>query len=189
MTCYSPCRRQNCSWRPCRTRSTRRMKRRLWTKPKPRLVRRNRSSTRLLNISKLESATARALTSGRWRCARSSIPCATRWSCWRRKKGLTLRIVDSSQVEGSDPRLSAPDRAEAADQRDPLYRNRAASIVGARRNGDSARIEVWDTGPGDRRGGSELGSFRRSSAGWTPRRATMTGWASALPSWSGPARG
>ncbi len=63
------------------------------------------------------------------------------------KKGLKLRIVGSSHVVESDPaylrRIVQNLLANAI-----RYTDSGRVVVGARRNGDSARIEVWDTGLG-----------------------------------------
>ena len=63
------------------------------------------------------------------------------------QKGLVLRIVDSSHVVESDPsylRRIVQNLLTNAIR----YTETGRVIVGARRNGDSVRIEVWDTGPG-----------------------------------------
>ncbi|MCK0148542.1 PAS-domain containing protein [Marivita sp. S6314] len=63
------------------------------------------------------------------------------------QKGLHLKIVDSSHVVESDPaylrRIVQNLLANAI-----RYTETGRIVVGARRNGDSVRIEVWDTGPG-----------------------------------------
>lgn len=63
------------------------------------------------------------------------------------QKGLSLRIANSSQVVESDPaylrRIVQNLLANAI-----RYTETGRVVVGVRRNGDSARIEVWDTGPG-----------------------------------------
>ncbi|HKK97922.1 MAG TPA: PAS-domain containing protein [Marivita sp.] len=63
------------------------------------------------------------------------------------QKGLRLRILDSSLVVKSDPaylrRIVQNLLANAI-----RYTDTGRIVVGTRRNGDSARIEVWDTGPG-----------------------------------------
>ncbi|MGJ8605194.1 MAG: PAS-domain containing protein [Marivita sp.] len=63
------------------------------------------------------------------------------------RKGLSLRIVDSSHVVDSDPsylRRIVQNLLTNAIR----YTDSGRVVVGARRNGDSVRIEVWDTGPG-----------------------------------------
>jgi signal transduction histidine kinase/CheY-like chemotaxis protein len=63
------------------------------------------------------------------------------------RKGLDLRIVGSSLVVESDPsylRRIVQNLLTNAIR----YTSEGRVVVGARRNGDSARIEVWDTGPG-----------------------------------------
>ena len=63
------------------------------------------------------------------------------------QKGLRLRILDSSHVVKTDPaylRRIVQNLLTNAIR----YTDEGRIIVGARRNGDSARIEVWDTGPG-----------------------------------------
>jgi CheY-like chemotaxis protein/anti-sigma regulatory factor (Ser/Thr protein kinase) len=63
------------------------------------------------------------------------------------QKGLILRIIDSSHVVESDPsylRRIVQNLLTNAIR----YTDTGRVVVGARRNGDSARIEVWDTGPG-----------------------------------------
>ena len=62
-------------------------------------------------------------------------------------KGLKLRIVDSSLVVRTDPaylrRIIQNLLTNAI-----RYTDEGRVVVGARRNGESVRIEVWDTGPG-----------------------------------------
>ena len=63
------------------------------------------------------------------------------------QKGLRLRILDSSHVVKSDPaylRRIVQNLLTNAIR----YTDTGRIVVGARRNGESARIEVWDTGPG-----------------------------------------
>jgi two-component system, sensor histidine kinase len=63
------------------------------------------------------------------------------------QKGLRLRILDSSHVVRTDPaylRRIVQNLLTNAIR----YTEKGRVIVGARRNGDSARIEVWDTGLG-----------------------------------------
>jgi signal transduction histidine kinase/CheY-like chemotaxis protein len=63
------------------------------------------------------------------------------------RKGLVLRIVDSSHVVESDPsylRRIVQNLLTNAIR----YTDTGRVVVGARRNGDSVRIEIWDTGPG-----------------------------------------
>ena len=63
------------------------------------------------------------------------------------RKGLRLKIVDSSHVVKTDPaylRRIVQNLLTNAIR----YTDTGRVIVGARRNGDSARIEVWDTGMG-----------------------------------------
>ncbi|MFP7673109.1 PAS-domain containing protein [Marivita sp. S0852] len=63
------------------------------------------------------------------------------------QKGLTLKIVDSSHVVETDPsylRRIVQNLITNAIR----YTDHGRIVVGARRNGASARIEVWDTGPG-----------------------------------------
>ncbi|MDU8912120.1 PAS-domain containing protein [Aestuariicoccus sp. MJ-SS9] len=62
-------------------------------------------------------------------------------------KGLSLRIVESTLTVETDPaylrRIVQNLMANAI-----RYTTRGRVVVGVRRNGGSARIEVWDTGPG-----------------------------------------
>ncbi|MBS8226321.1 hybrid sensor histidine kinase/response regulator [Vannielia litorea] len=64
-----------------------------------------------------------------------------------RAKGLRLRIVDSEQTVRSDPaflrRILQNLLTNAVN-----YTDRGKVVLGVRRNGGSARIEVWDTGRG-----------------------------------------
>ncbi|SHH17988.1 PAS domain-containing hybrid sensor histidine kinase/response regulator [Marivita hallyeonensis] len=63
------------------------------------------------------------------------------------QKGLRLRILDSSLVVKTDPsylRRIVQNLLTNAIR----YTDTGRVVVGARRNGESARIEVWDTGPG-----------------------------------------
>jgi len=63
------------------------------------------------------------------------------------RKGLTLRVLDSSLTVETDPaylrRVVQNLMANAI-----RYTDTGRVVVGARRSGGSARIEVWDTGPG-----------------------------------------
>ncbi|MFZ5961626.1 PAS-domain containing protein [Thalassococcus sp. BH17M4-6] len=63
------------------------------------------------------------------------------------RKGLELRLLDSSLTVDSDPaylrRVVQNLMANAI-----RYTDSGRVVVGARRKGESARIEVWDTGPG-----------------------------------------
>ncbi|MCR9107955.1 PAS-domain containing protein [Marivita sp. XM-24bin2] len=100
----------------------------------------------LLNISKLESD---GLSFDIRPVALREIfdPLRDEMEMLAEKKGLTLRIVDSSLVVESDPaylRRIVQNLLTNAIR----YTNSGRVVVGARRSGESARIEVWDTGPG-----------------------------------------
>jgi len=100
----------------------------------------------LLNISKLESD---GLSFDIRPVALREIfdPLRDEMEMMAAQKGLSLRIVDSSHVVESDPsylRRIVQNLLTNAIR----YTHSGRVVVGARRNGDSARIEVWDTGPG-----------------------------------------
>ena len=100
----------------------------------------------LLNISKLESD---GLSFDIRPVALREIfdPLRDEMEMMAAQKGLILRIIDSSHVVESDPsylRRIVQNLLTNAIR----YTDTGRVVVGARRNGDSARIEVWDTGPG-----------------------------------------
>lgn len=100
----------------------------------------------LLNISKLESD---GLSFDIRAVALREIfdPLRDEMEMLAARKGLVLRIVDSSLVVDSDPsylRRIVQNLLTNAIR----YTDTGRVVVGARRNGDSVRIEVWDTGPG-----------------------------------------
>ncbi|MEO0914747.1 MAG: ATP-binding protein, partial [Pseudomonadota bacterium] len=100
----------------------------------------------LLDISKLDSGKA-VFDVQAVRLAAIFGPLRDELSPVAAQKGIDLRIIDSSLTVKSDPgylRRIIQNLVSNAVR----YTTTGKVIVGARRSGDTARIEVWDTGPG-----------------------------------------
>lgn len=100
----------------------------------------------LLDISKLESDGLR-FDVRRFSLREILAPLRDEMTIHAVRKGLDLTVVDSNLVVESDPaymRRIVRNLISNAIR----YTNTGRVLVGVRRNGGSARIEVWDTGPG-----------------------------------------
>lgn len=100
----------------------------------------------LLDISRLD-ARAESPRLEHFRLSSLLQPLAAEFAALAREQGLQLRLVDSSRVVQSDPRLLR--RVLQNFLSNALrYTRRGRVLLGCRRAGNEIRIEVWDTGPG-----------------------------------------